>query len=242
MDLVSSKSRNSYLVLFKLGWLDVSTYFTKLKILWDELKEFKPVPVCQCEGVKVLSNYQHKEYVLQFLMGLNESYAQNRGQILMMEPLPTINKVFSLVIQEERHINIGSNSGIQVSEPMAFGSNYNAPACSSSGSRTKRDKIMCTHCGFTGHTKEKCYRLVGYPSGWRVKPKNTNNGSIANNSEVVKHVNTSSNEIGLSSFTNVQCQQLIQLLTNQLSSVSSTSSYCIPARASISNFTALYCC
>ncbi|KAL5579147.1 hypothetical protein UlMin_011589 [Ulmus minor] len=82
------------------GSLDVSTYFTKLKILWDALKEFQPVPVCQCEGLKVWVDYQHKEYVLQFLMGLNDSYAQNRGQILMMEPLPTINKVFSLIIQE----------------------------------------------------------------------------------------------------------------------------------------------
>ncbi|KAL5556865.1 hypothetical protein UlMin_039101 [Ulmus minor] len=153
------------------GSLDVSTYFTKLKILWDELKEFQPVPVCQCGGLKIWADYQHKEYVLQFLMGLNESYAQNRGQILMIEPLPTINKVFSLIIQEERHRNIGSNSGIHVSEPMAFGSNSNAPAGSSGGSRTRKDKIMCTHCGFTGHTKDKCYRLVGYPPGWRVKSK-----------------------------------------------------------------------
>ena len=85
-------------------------------------------------------------------MGLNESYAHIRGQILMMEPLPTINKVFSLVIY-------------QTSKPMAFGSNYNAPTGSSGRSKTRRDKIFCSHYGFNGHTKEKCYRLVGYPPG-----------------------------------------------------------------------------
>ena len=38
---------------------------------------------------------------MQFLMGLSESFAQIKGQILLMEPIPQINKVYSLLIQEE---------------------------------------------------------------------------------------------------------------------------------------------
>ena len=96
------------------GSLDVNSYFTKLKILWDELKEFQPVPLCHCGGLRIWTDYQHREYVLQFLMGLNDSYAQIRGQILMMDPFTSINKVFSLVLQEERHkhINVASNSSV----------------------------------------------------------------------------------------------------------------------------------
>ncbi|KAL5565621.1 hypothetical protein UlMin_028785 [Ulmus minor] len=217
------------------GSLDVSSYFTTLKVLWDELKEFQPVPVCQCGGLRVWSDHQHKEYVLHFLMGLNESYAQIRGQILMMEPLPAINKVFSLVIQEERHRNIGGNSAIPVSEPLAFGSNYNAPTGSSGGSKTKRDKVTCTHCGFIGHTKDKCYRLVGYPPGWRVKSKTSN--SMANNSEVINQVNANSTDQAVSSLTNDQCQQLIQLLSTQLASASSIVTNPPSTGPSISNFT-----
>lgn len=41
-------------------------------------------------------------------MGLNESYTNVRTQILLMNPLPTINKVFSLVIQEERQRTAGT--------------------------------------------------------------------------------------------------------------------------------------
>ncbi|RDX87150.1 hypothetical protein CR513_31422, partial [Mucuna pruriens] len=33
---------------------------------------------------------------------LDESFSQFRGQILMMEPIPTINEVFALLIQEEK--------------------------------------------------------------------------------------------------------------------------------------------
>ena len=84
------------------GSNDVSSYFTKLKTLWEELREFRPVSACSCGGLKHLMEFQQQEYVLQFLMGLNESYSQIRAQILMIDPLPPINKVFSLVIQEER--------------------------------------------------------------------------------------------------------------------------------------------
>lgn len=38
---------------------------------------------------------------MSFLMGLNESYAQIRGQLLLMDPIPPINKVFSFISQEE---------------------------------------------------------------------------------------------------------------------------------------------
>jgi hypothetical protein len=34
---------------------------------------------------------------MQFLMDLNESFAAVRGQILLMDPMPPINKVFSLI-------------------------------------------------------------------------------------------------------------------------------------------------
>ena len=91
------------------GLDDVSYYYTKLKTLWDELKDFRPIPTCNCGGMKTLMEYQQHEYVMQFLMGLNESYTQ----ILMQDPLPSINKVFSLVVQEERqrsltHLNYDS--------------------------------------------------------------------------------------------------------------------------------------
>lgn len=54
---------------------------------------------CQCEGLRTwLLAHQLKKYVMQFLMGLNDSCAQIRDQVLMMDPLASINHVFSLVI------------------------------------------------------------------------------------------------------------------------------------------------
>ena len=35
-------------------------------------------------------------------MGLNDSFSQIQGQILLMDPIPPVDKVYSLLIQEER--------------------------------------------------------------------------------------------------------------------------------------------
>ncbi len=34
------------------GSSDVNTYYTRLKIHWDELKEFLPIPICHCGIMK----------------------------------------------------------------------------------------------------------------------------------------------------------------------------------------------
>lgn len=39
-------------------------------------------------------------------MGLNEAYEHARHHILMMDPLPSINKAFSMVLNLESEINI----------------------------------------------------------------------------------------------------------------------------------------
>ena len=85
------------------GQLSISAYFTKLKMIWEELTNYRPdctCAKCSCGGNKELVDYHHIEYVISFLMGLNDSFSQVRGQILLMAPMPPINKVFALISQE----------------------------------------------------------------------------------------------------------------------------------------------
>lgn len=95
----------------------INVHFTKLKALWNELSKYRPSCTCgQCTygGVNELSSYFRNEYVMTFLMGLNESYAQIRSQLLMLDPIPQINKVI-IITQEERQRTINSphnNGGI----------------------------------------------------------------------------------------------------------------------------------
>ncbi|KAL5545494.1 hypothetical protein UlMin_005181 [Ulmus minor] len=151
------------------GSNDVTNYFTKIKILWDELREFRPIPSCSCGGLKDLSDYHHQDYILQFLMGLNESFSQI-AQILMSDPLPPINKGFSLVIQEERQRSVRCVSSTMSPISAAYG----VTNCKYNTYKGKKDKPLCTFCGFHGHTIDKCYKKHGYPPVF--KPKEYNNG------------------------------------------------------------------
>ena len=100
----------------------VSVYFTKLKALWEELSNFRPVCSCgKCTygGVQNLHSYFQIEYVMSFLMGLNDSFAQIRAQLLLLDPIPPMNKVFSLVVQEERQAQTNSG-GVDTANSLAF--------------------------------------------------------------------------------------------------------------------------
>lgn len=57
---------------------------------------------------------------MKFLMGLDPEYTIVRGQILMMDPLPNINKVFSLVLQEERQKGVPIVSSSSTMESIAL--------------------------------------------------------------------------------------------------------------------------
>ena len=97
----------------------VTIFFTDLQASWDQLLNFRPLPCCSCGkcvcGVNdKITSFHCQDSLMQFLYGLNESYSQVRTQILMMEPSPSIDKAFSLLIQEERQRALGFNGGPSV--------------------------------------------------------------------------------------------------------------------------------
>lgn len=88
------------------GQTIITAYFTKLKALWEELSNYKHHLVCTRGAVKHLTDVHIQECIMLFLMGLNDSYSQVRGPILLVEPHTSIIKVFSLTVQVERHRDI----------------------------------------------------------------------------------------------------------------------------------------
>lgn len=84
------------------------------------------------------------KFVMIFLMRLNESFSQIRVHILFIDPLPPMNKIFSLIIQEKRQRSIGISSQIESITLMA-----NADKRSSSNQLKKKDTCpICSNCGY----------------------------------------------------------------------------------------------
>ncbi|KAM6569890.1 hypothetical protein CsatB_017875 [Cannabis sativa] len=90
------------------GSNSVTTYYTRLKALWDQIREYRPQPVCTCGAMRIIQEYQEEDRLLEFLVGLNDSYSFVRSQILMRDPLPSVNKTYAVVVQEERQRRLTS--------------------------------------------------------------------------------------------------------------------------------------
>ncbi|KAA8523786.1 hypothetical protein F0562_010210 [Nyssa sinensis] len=89
----------------------IITYYGRLKTLWDVLNNYDQIPVCTCIGCRCnltieLERKRKEERVHQFLMGLDEEvYGTVRSNILSTEPLPNLNRVYAMVVQQERDRN-----------------------------------------------------------------------------------------------------------------------------------------
>ncbi|XP_021600646.1 uncharacterized protein LOC110606196 [Manihot esculenta] len=81
---------------------NLMTYNMKLKKLCDEYACLEPIPVCDYGTAKLFTDIEGKHKLMQFLMGLNESYDHVRNHILIMEPLPSVNKAYSMILRIEK--------------------------------------------------------------------------------------------------------------------------------------------
>ncbi|KAH7554251.1 hypothetical protein JRO89_XS12G0144300 [Xanthoceras sorbifolium] len=179
-----------------------------MKSLWDKLASYYDPISCNCEGLKALVEREEKERVIQFLMGLNESFATVRGSILMMSPLPDTHKIHALVLQQKRQTNVVArreNTGFAAMQTSKNTHGYNSgPYTMAESSQTQdngrftivgKAKKSCSHCGKDYHTADHCYYLIGFPPGYKlhgkdVKPRrkkpNANNTTTDNDFEAPK--------------------------------------------------------
>ncbi|KAL6338375.1 hypothetical protein AAG906_018746 [Vitis piasezkii] len=171
--------------------LDVNTYYTCFKILWDELKDSR----------MSLRWYEAMDGVLAVRM----YHAVSNG-------------VFALVGQEERQWVI-SHVILPFSDSSVIGNlNSNFVNTSVSATKGKRDRPLCTHYNIPGHTVDKCYKLNGYLPGYKFKPKGKPTKIHINqaSSSVGDGIVTPSSEISLDTLTANQCKQLLTFLSSQL--------------------------
>lgn len=86
----------------------ISMYFTRLKQIWDELSTMEVLPPCTCDVSKIMDGIYNKQKVMRFLMGLNNTFESVKDRMLMMGPLPSVSKAYSIVMKFEAQKQISS--------------------------------------------------------------------------------------------------------------------------------------
>ncbi|XP_017423564.1 uncharacterized protein LOC108332768 [Vigna angularis] len=185
--------------IFRLqqGTLTISQYFTQLKGLWDEFENYRPILHCKCsipctcEAIQAYKRYRDQDYVIRFLKGLNEQFSHVRSQIMLLDPLPPINKVFSLIVQQERQMttiertelssdaktfavntyqytSLGRGLAVNPNQYFGYGrgrGNRGRGRATIGRGQNSFNKL-CTYCGKTNHTVETCYFKHGFHLGY----------------------------------------------------------------------------
>jgi hypothetical protein len=117
IDRIRIANLRSSINTLKQGDKSVLDYFTEMKSLWEELSSHRPIPncvcvhQCRCVASRIAKIHRNEDQIMQFLTGLNDQFSVVRTQVLLLDPLPSLNKVYSLVVQEEsNHASIPSLS------------------------------------------------------------------------------------------------------------------------------------
>jgi len=200
VDCVRISSLHSTINNLKQGTKSVLEYFLELRTLWDELNSHRPIPTCNCvhtcrvDSIRIAKQYRVEDQIMQFLTGLNESFSVVKTQILLVDPLLPIKKVYSLVVQEERQ-NFLLPTPISIDESTISVNAYDSKRFAgnkgkgpSGASTNKSGSRFCTFCNRYNHTVEFCYLKHGHPNV--NKSHNSTNATTAEISEASKSSST----------------------------------------------------
>jgi len=164
----------------KQGENSISSYYTKMKKLWQELDNFRPSPIStcveNCKAIAKMREYKDSDQVICFLKGLNEQFSAVRSQIMLMDPFLSIGKVYSLLVQQERQIFVHldeskllSTSNNSFSGNSSYGRGNMNVSCGRGdmGGRTSGGRVkwirVCSFCGRSNHIIDTCFKKHGFP-------------------------------------------------------------------------------
>ncbi|KAL0395485.1 UNVERIFIED_CONTAM: hypothetical protein Slati_4514700 [Sesamum latifolium] len=102
--------------------------------------------------------------------GTNDEYDNVRSQILVIEPLPSVNRAYSMILRVERqrqvHLNVAVKHDGVVMHAGNFEKRKEGNTFRRKGIVDKRS-LKCAHCDKTGHDKSTYFKLHGVPDWYK---------------------------------------------------------------------------
>ena len=213
----------------------IAEYFNKLSTLWKQFDALIKLPRCTCHAADDFKKHNQLMKLMQFLMGLDDSYMQIRSNILSRDPLPDVKGAFAIISSEESHRAVVSGTGVSqrpqssvfhsnvpnrgsTQRPQTSGNSFrpsNAPRPNTNWNNRAAggSTLVCENCGFNGHTEDRCFKLIGYPPNFGKRNgytgTNSNQGVQNFNKKFIKN----NNSVGSSSLSNLSDEQISKLLS-----------------------------
>ncbi|XP_049370109.1 uncharacterized protein LOC125835013 [Solanum verrucosum] len=170
------------------GSNDIAGYFTKIKRLWDELDALSTSVNCTCDCQ----------------CGGKAKIGKSLQDERLIQFLMGLNDVYA-----------AGKSNILMLSPLPF-----TTLGQKSGyyeAKQKKTNLVCSNCKKPGHSVDKCYRIIGFPSDFKFTKAKRFLGNVKNNVVFMEGTQEQNGEHfdgeGQGKhFTKDQCSQLIQML------------------------------
>ncbi|WVZ09203.1 hypothetical protein V8G54_013733 [Vigna mungo] len=148
------------------GELSVTEFFTKLRVIWDELNCFRPDPVCTCKTKcsctvsTILSKRKHEDRAMQLL----------REHQLLTDHITA--SVSSTSLSNTTYVVCIHCNRVGHQENTCF-KKHGFPNQENKTVKTTitYSRKVCTYCHKNGHTIDVCFKKHGYPPGHKFSNK-----------------------------------------------------------------------
>ncbi|GJT63168.1 ribonuclease H-like domain-containing protein [Tanacetum coccineum] len=196
----------------KIGFIDGSckrsNTYEVLGKQWDRYDAMVELPKCVCNASEGFKKHNQLLKLMQFLMGLNDSYMQIKSSILSKETLPGVRSAYAIISSEESYrVAVGSIAGSsQRNQACAFVSNVpNSQSFQRSNQNFNVGPLRPNNMN-NNRQGGGCFKIIGYPTDFGKKKscQNFKKQSVSNNNYVRKS--------SPSGFTDEQMTILISLI------------------------------
>ncbi|KAB5533857.1 hypothetical protein DKX38_016943 [Salix brachista] len=179
----------------------MSTYYNELVALFQEIDHRTVSQGETVADVVQVHSVLHRLRVYIFLSGLDSEFDQVRSEILRKEPKLDLESTYACVRRDfqqrqtmgnyqsvgehsalaamstKQQLNYGRSTGPTTQPTDGY---FNQPRQGViPGNMKNRHQtatgkyagLLCGHCGETGHSKQRCYEIIGYPTWWDFSKK-----------------------------------------------------------------------
>ena len=168
------------LLHLKQSTRSVTEYACELKKLYRDLHYYHPFEPGDKKDMVIHHTWFQSFVGKIFLDGLNEEFDLRRQLIFSKPEWPVLDDIISSVLEEEtRLVQSKVNSSREVGDRAALSMQNRRFFPSLKGKAS--GKLKCDHCGDERHTIDRCFKLHGFPPGWKKgksQPRGSQSGKL----------------------------------------------------------------
>ncbi|KAG8649481.1 hypothetical protein MANES_08G099122v8, partial [Manihot esculenta] len=144
--------------------------YNDLQAIWAKIDERQPTRIEGDNNITIRNREIQEERLYLFLAGVQSDLDLVCREILNEEPLPTLDNAYSRLRGEKLRRAIH----LPLPSPATAGSDLvgagllakNRSDTDKSSLRDDKSGLKCTHCGGSRHTRDGCFKIIGYPEWW----------------------------------------------------------------------------